>query len=109
MICLALLIAEESLLVATFKLRYFKRFDVWVKWAVYAGTIVGFVFQSNLEVGDMTCYFRIGLREHVFLIFCYPGTVLEKCVLSDPSNLKITCDRFSSTSRPCPCLSPGSN
>ena len=56
MICLALLIVEESLLVATFKLRYFKRFDVWVKWAVYAGTIVGFVFQSNLEVGDMSLF-----------------------------------------------------
>ena len=43
---------EESLLVATFKLRYFKRFDVWVKWAVYIGTMVGFAFQSNLEVGE---------------------------------------------------------
>ena len=52
-ITLALLIVEESLLVATFKLRYFKRFDVWVKWVVYVGTAVGFVFQSNLEVGEV--------------------------------------------------------
>ena len=51
---LSLLIVEESLLVATFKLRYFKRFDVWVKWAVYAGTVGGFFFQSNLEVTRRT-------------------------------------------------------
>ena len=52
LITLVLLMVEESLLVATFKLRYFKRFDVWVKWAVYIGTMVGFAFQSNLEVGE---------------------------------------------------------
>ena len=106
-ITLALLIVEESLLVATFKLRYFKRFDVWVKWAVYAGTIVGFVFQSNLEGSEVERHVILGggcAKKNIFLIFSH----FEKCFLSDLIE-NASSDRFSSTSRPCPCPSPGSN
>jgi hypothetical protein len=76
---------HETVLWLIYLLRYFKRFDVYIKWVVYASVIVGFGFQSNLQVRKIgTCKKRRSLQDMKCIFVILPGA--EVHFLSVPPN-----------------------